>query len=152
MSVGKQLRDSLGTAGDTVVSCLPEQENAVMEPVKAVFQGMCKIPCRGDHCCVPCPEKANLPGMIAAYHASFASRFVMGMTRYITSAGADPLDRSFQARRCVNCGKCGSRRPRRLAITKGLGTAAKRMEPFWSKGVVQILASVRNTKKKERKQ
>jgi predicted aldo/keto reductase-like oxidoreductase len=150
MNSPEQLADNLRTAENAAAGCLSESENAAVEAVKDVFKESYKTPCTGCNYCMPCPKQVNIPGIFAAYNASFANGFITGLTQYLTSTGANTPKKSFTARRCVKCGKCESHCPQHIAVTKELAAATKRMEPFWFGLAVGALNRIQTSNKERR--
>jgi predicted aldo/keto reductase-like oxidoreductase len=146
MNAEEQLRDNLQTAERTAAGSLTPQENSAIEAVKAVFKEAYKIPCTGCNYCMPCPQSVNIPGIFAAYNASYANGFITGMTQYLTGTGANSPEKDYTAHRCVKCGKCERHCPQHIAIIQELTTATRRLEPFWVRAVINILGNRQKSK------
>jgi predicted aldo/keto reductase-like oxidoreductase len=122
-----QMKDNLRSA--ETARPLTGGELAVYAEVIALFNRAHKIYCTGCNYCMPCPRGINIPGCFAAYNASFAQNFTIGMQQFITSTAA--MSKSPHGPRlCVECGNCESHCPQHLPIREGLKQVVKRMEPL----------------------
>jgi predicted aldo/keto reductase-like oxidoreductase len=126
-STAAQMEDNLRSA--ETARPLTGGELEVYAEVIALFNRAHKIYCTGCGYCMPCPQGINIPGCFAAYNASFAQNFVIGMQQFITSTAAMGK-KPHSPRLCVACGKCETHCPQHLPIREGLKQVVKRMEPL----------------------
>jgi predicted aldo/keto reductase-like oxidoreductase len=127
MNTAAQMEDNLRSA-DTA-GALTEEELAVYAEVIALFNRAYKIHCTGCNYCMPCPRGVNIPGCFAAYNASFAQSFAVGMQQFFTSTAA-VSKQPCGPRLCVECGKCESHCPQHLPIRRALKQVAGHLEPL----------------------
>ncbi|AEF85639.1 aldo/keto reductase [Treponema primitia ZAS-2] len=127
MNTTAQMEDNLRSAENA--RPLTDAELAVYTEVIGLFNRAYKIHCTGCNYCMPCPKGINIPGCFAAYNASFAQNFTIGMQQFLTSTAA-VSKKPHSPRLCVECGKCESHCPQHLPIRKALKQVARRMEPL----------------------
>lgn len=114
MSSYEQVEDNLRTFCDCGVY-LSDEEQAVMQRVIEVMDGIATVPCTGCRYCMPCPQGVNIPRVFTCYNnAKFLSR---GDGDY----GAMPED--TRADRCVGCKACEGHCPQQLSIVSLLAEA-----------------------------
>ncbi|MDR1088453.1 MAG: aldo/keto reductase [Coriobacteriales bacterium] len=141
MNAPEQLTDNIKTAEATDLGSLTEEELAVFDKVRAVFEESYKVPCTGCNYCMPCPKNVNIPGCFAAYNASYANDFVTGMTQYLTSTDA-LHSQGMRVSNCVQCGACESKCPQHIRIPTELTEVRKRLEPFWFGAGLKLIGRV----------
>ncbi len=142
MNEMSQLEDNIATANEAFPDMLTVEENKVFEDVIKVIMDTYKVPCTGCNYCMPCPSKVNIPACFAAYNVSYTAGFVTGMANYLTSIGGLTPSVSFSASNCKKCGLCEKKCPQHIPIINSLEKVVSRMEPFWMKFAVKILARV----------
>jgi predicted aldo/keto reductase-like oxidoreductase len=131
-----QLEDNLNSAKDTC--SLTDAQLSVYSEVLDIFKKSYKIQCTGCNYCMPCPKGINIPGCFAAYNASYAQNFVVGMQQFFTST-AMISTKPYSPRLCIECGKCESHCPQHLPIRKTLKQVAARMESLPLRIVLSIV-------------
>jgi len=139
MSNLEQLYDNVETASAAVPGMLTEQESTTLSAAVDVFRSAYKVSCTGCNYCMPCPSGVNIPGCFASYNARVATGLVAGMTRYVTSTGANRPGKGSGPGNCVKCGACEKECPQHIAIMSELDTVKKVMEPFWFRFVIKIV-------------
>ncbi|MDR2089565.1 MAG: aldo/keto reductase [Clostridiales Family XIII bacterium] len=140
MNSAEQLADNLKTAETAAPGMLSEREAAAFAPAVAALREAYRIPCTGCNYCMPCPQGVNIPGCFAAYNASYAMGFVVGMQQYITGTGVSHAERrSAGGRNCVKCGVCEKKCPQHIGIVRALESVTKRMEPFWFNAMIWVI-------------
>jgi predicted aldo/keto reductase-like oxidoreductase len=143
MNSAEQLDDNLRTAEAAAPGMLPAGEIAAFAPAVATLREAYRIACTGCNYCMPCPQGVNIPGCFAAYNASYAMGFVVGMQQYLTCTGANHAERrSGGGRHCVRCGSCEKKCPQHIGIARALEAVTKRMEPFWFNAAIAIVRRV----------
>jgi predicted aldo/keto reductase-like oxidoreductase len=147
MNAPGQLSDNLKTAETATIGTLTDDELAVVEKVKAVFEESYKVPCTGCNYCMPCPNRVNIPGCFAAYNASYANGFVTGMTQYMTSTNVLHSSGGLKSSNCVKCGLCEKKCPQNIKISDELANVKRRLEPFWFSALLGIVRMVLSGKK-----
>ncbi|MDR1322247.1 MAG: aldo/keto reductase [Gracilibacteraceae bacterium] len=131
MNAPEQLADNLNAAEEAAVGVMTDEEFAVIEKVKAIFEESYKVPCTACNYCMPCPQNVNIPGCFAAYNARHANGFITGMAQYLTSTNALHKSSNGSAANCKQCGLCEENCPQNIKISAELVKVRKKMEPFW---------------------
>lgn len=144
MNAPEQLTDNLRAADRAAVSTMSDQELAVIAKVKSIFEENYKVPCTGCNYCMPCPHGVNIPGCFSAYNASYANGFVTGVTQYLTSTNA--MHAPNGAAVCQKCGLCEQKCPQHIQISAELVKVKKRIDPFWIRLPIRLLAKSRSKK------
>jgi predicted aldo/keto reductase-like oxidoreductase len=143
MNGAEQLAENLKTAETAAPGMLSERERAAFAPAVLALREAYRIPCTGCDYCMPCPQGVNIPGCFAAYNATYAMGFVVGMQQYLTGTGANHAERrSAGGRSCVKCGACEKKCPQHIEIPRALETVTKRMEPFWFNAMLAVVRRV----------
>jgi hypothetical protein len=126
----EELEENLRLADEASPGMLGSAEKAAYSGALEFVNRACKIRCTGCNYCMPCPMGVNIPGCFASYNTSYSIGRYVGMSHFMFSTGF-VSDRSSGPGLCVNCGKCETRCPQHLPITKDLVLVRKRMEPLW---------------------
>jgi len=142
MNAADQLTDNLKTAETATPGMLQEKEAAVYRPVIAALREAYKVPCTGCNYCMPCPQGVDIPNCFAAYNTSYAMGYVSGLTLYVTSTGVNNPEKNHSARKCVKCGACEQKCPQHIEVSKSMTAAAKRLEPFWFRGIMWLVRKI----------
>jgi predicted aldo/keto reductase-like oxidoreductase len=72
---------------------------------------------------------------------------VAGLTQYVTSTGAIDDEKKFLASRCKKCGACEKKCPQHIPIIKSLEEVTNRLENFWLKIFLAVMAISRRRRK-----
>jgi predicted aldo/keto reductase-like oxidoreductase len=142
MSSAEQVTDNIAAAADAQPGMLSATEAAVFEPVIASFRATYKVDCTACNYCMPCPQGVNIPGRFAAYNASYTVGFVSALQMYLTTTGLNHAGKNKGGSGCVKCGACEKKCPQHIEIIKSLEDVTRRMEPFWFKPVLWLVAKV----------
>ena len=135
-----QITENVAIAQKAGIGSMSEAELDVVAQVADVFAATYKIPCTGCNYCMPCPVKINIPDSFLAYNASYAISRFTGIQNYATTSGGfSPV---FSVRDCIQCGKCEKECPQNIKIVAQLQTVAKRMEPWWYRGIMAVARRV----------
>lgn len=108
MSAVAQAEDNLATFA--AVSPLTERESAALAAAVAVLKGRGDIPCtRCRYCCGGCPQKLDIPALIAAY----SELCVDGVS---VAGRIRKLPEPKQPSACIGCGECAAVCPQGIDI------------------------------------
>ena len=139
MASPEQVDENARTASGALAGGLTEEEHAVIERVRAVFERASRVPCTGCNYCMPCPQGINIPGCFAAYNASFAHSWFTGVAQYFT-ASAIRSGHPKLATNCVHCGACMRHCPQHIEIPDRLDDVRRRLTPGPVGAALRLLA------------
>jgi predicted aldo/keto reductase-like oxidoreductase len=142
MNSDEQLKENLMVANASEARMFSGKDKAVFEPLRQAIEKSYKVPCTGCNYCMPCPYKVNIPGVFAAYNISYAISYMAGITNYMTSIASLKTGDNFSSRNCVNCGICVKKCPQYIQIPLELSRVSARLEPFWMRIAMKIIARV----------
>lgn len=142
MNDDAQLSENLHLANGSTPDMLTEKEMRIFDDVTEAFRSSYKIPCTGCNYCMPCPKQINIPACFSAYNMSYTVGFLSGLQQYVTSTGASHPSASHAPSTCIKCGKCEGHCPQHIQIRDSLQVVTKRMEPFWFKPAMKLVAKI----------
>jgi len=120
---------------------LTQDELAVYDEVKEIFQKSFKYKCTGCNYCLPCPMGINIPACLTAYNTSYGQGFVRGAILYATTT-AIISKKPNSPRNCNGCGKCEKICPQSIPIREALKKVGKRFESAPLRAVFGIVRKV----------
>jgi hypothetical protein len=112
MSTLQQVEENLETASASGVGRLTAQDLALVEEVRAAYEGLAPIPCTQCEYCLPCPNGVSIPKIFAIYNeATMYEEF--GDARW---AYANQIPAAARADNCIECGECEAACPQNIEI------------------------------------
>lgn len=123
MSTLEQVKDNTQTLLD--FRPLSTEERKVIAKAVAKFNDIPLIPCTGCRYCAPdCPQKINIPGVLAALNDYTKYRNAGGLRMSYSMA----IGQGGKAGDCIGCRSCEEHCPQHLRITQHLRKAAEIFE------------------------
>ena len=123
MSTLEQVKDNTQTLLD--FRPLSAEERKVIAKAVAKFNDIPLIPCTGCRYCAPdCPQKINIPGVLAALNDYTKYRNAGGLRMSYSMA----IGQGGKAGDCIGCRSCEEHCPQHLRITQHLRKAAEIFE------------------------
>ena len=126
MNSMEMVEQNVKTASESLVGCLTESDQELIEKVKAEIKKNVKVGCTGCGYCMPCPRGVDIPGTFRCYNAMYSEGKKSGRRDYLQCT-AFRKDTS-SASQCISCGKCETHCPQHIEIRKELKNAAAELE------------------------
>ena len=126
MNSMEMVEQNVKTASESLVGCLTESDQELIEQVKAEIKKNVKVGCTGCGYCMPCPRGVDIPGTFRCYNAMYSEGKKSGRRDYLQCT-AFRKDTS-SASQCISCGKCETHCPQHIEIRKELKNAAAELE------------------------
>ena len=133
----QQVAENIHLAGEAMPNSLSVEELKIFNKVKAVLVEKTKVPCTACGYCMPCPAGVNIPGCFSIYNEKYLMNDKSAKFRYMRDLGGLSLTPS-NASLCIECGKCESHCPQKIAIRKELKTISREMEGFYYRPMVAL--------------
>lgn len=126
MNSMEMVEQNVKTASESLVGCLTESDQELIEKVKAEIKKNVKVGCTGCGYCMPCPRGVDIPGTFRCYNAMYSE----GKNREeeITCSVLHFEKDTSSASQCISCGKCEKHCPQHIEIRKELKNAAAELE------------------------
>lgn len=110
MSEEKQLEENLMFADNSRIGMVSEEERAMYEKAKEIFDSMALVGCTGCRYCVPCPFGLEIPEIFSFYNMTAAHR------EQEAKAGYEAL--KVKADGCKSCHSCEKECPQMIKISQ----------------------------------
>lgn len=108
MSNIPQIEENLAIADTAQPNMLSNDDLAVLNQAKIIFQTMALVPCTQCSYCMPCPCGLDIPAIYQLYNRSACERDLKTVT-------ADYFSLTTPAAECVQCGICQGLCPQHIA-------------------------------------
>lgn len=113
MSTMPQVVENIECASRSGVGSLTSEELDVIDRVRAVYKGLCPIPCTKCGYCLPCPNGVNIPRNFEVFNkAIMINNLGQGRFRY----NGMPADE--RAEHCEQCHECEEKCPQQIVISQ----------------------------------
>ena len=126
MNSMEMVEQNVKTASESLVGCLTQSDQELIEKVKDEIKKNVKVGCTGCGYCMPCPKGVDIPGTFRCYNAMYSEGKKSGRRDYLQCT-AFRKDTS-SASQCISCGKCETHCPQHIEIRKELKNAAAELE------------------------
>lgn len=116
MGTMSEVQENIRTLNDALPNSLSDEEMALVDQVKQIYNNRIKVKCTDCRYCLPCPQGVNIPRIFSIYnHASVYNTFEDGRRQYsrLIQDGTD-------AGQCIECENCESLCPQNLTIIEYL--------------------------------
>ncbi|TCL67395.1 hypothetical protein EDC14_101484 [Hydrogenispora ethanolica] len=123
MSTMDQVKENVALADRAAVHSLSPEELALVDEVRARYQGITAIPCTNCKYCMPCPQNVDIPANFANYNDGIAyakpeaSRGQYGWWK-VAHEVHGIMEHDIRAVRCVQCGACETKCPQKIPISQ----------------------------------
>lgn len=114
MSNMEQTEDNLSTFIDFVP--LSDKEKATINEIVTILNSRVQNGCTGCRYCMPCPAGVNIPGNFKAWN----NYHMYQNYNVVKWSWETDMGEAQQAKNCIQCGKCETHCPQRLAIREDL--------------------------------
>lgn len=127
----EMVSENVRIASEVEINEFTDEDNALIESVKAEIAKTIKVPCTGCAYCMPCPKGIDIPGTFSCYNSMYSESKWEGRQDYIkiSAFNKDKRDASV----CVECGKCESHCPQAIKIRQELKNAHRELRPWYLK-------------------
>ena len=127
MNSEEMVAENLRIASEVSVGEFTEDDNALIDAVRAAIQQNMRVGCTGCGYCLPCPKHVDIPG---AFHALNLMAMEKQSARWGYLQSTVMRHVTTSASQCVGCGKCEQHCPQHLPIREKLKEAASELETF----------------------
>lgn len=114
MSNMEQVEDNLNTF--IGFNPLSEKESATIDKIVTILNSRVQNGCTGCRYCMPCPAGVNIPGCFKAWN----NYHMYQNYNVVKWSWEIDMGEKQQAKNCIQCGKCETHCPQRLAIREDL--------------------------------
>ena len=137
MNSMEMVEDNIKTASEVRVGEIGRDEEALLQSVVRKINARMKVGCTGCGYCMPCPQNVDIPGTFASYNRRYSEGWKSAMSEHIMCTAI--RNTSSAASNCIECGKCESHCPQKIAIRKELKNARKVLEGLPYKVVTKVV-------------
>jgi len=137
MNSEEMVLENVRIASEVKVDEFTEDDNALIDSIKAEINKAIKVPCTGCNYCMPCPSHVDIPGTFSCYNAMYSESKRAGREDYMRITAFNKTRRDASA--CVECGKCEKHCPQTIKIRQELKNAQKALVPWYMKIVFSLM-------------
>ena len=127
MNSMKMVEENCRCASEARAGEFTEQDNALIEAVKAEIRRSVKIGCTGCNYCMPCPKGVDIPATFRCWNRMYTEKRSSARAEFIQTVGF--RRKSALPAQCVKCGKCEKHCPQNLPIRQALVEANRDLLP-----------------------
>ena len=137
MNSEEMVRENIRIASEVKVNEFTDEDNALIESIKAEIAKTIKVPCTGCNYCMPCPNHVDIPGTFSCYNAMYSESKFSGRRDYFQIVSFNKTRRD--ADQCIECGKCEKHCPQAIKIRQELKNASKALSPWYIKAAMAVI-------------
>lgn len=126
MNSMEMIEENIKTAEKGKAGHFGEEDDALVEAVKAEIQKTVKVGCTGCGYCMPCPRGVDIPVTFRCYNEMYSETKSGARKEYLQCTAFRQNQSS--ASLCIECGKCESHCPQQIEIRKELKNAVRELE------------------------
>jgi Predicted oxidoreductases of the aldo/keto reductase family len=109
----EQLKDNLRIFEHSAANVMTEEDQKLIEAIRAIFEAKKSIGCTGCQYCLPCPQNVSIPAIFKLYNSyQLVKPHVIDRIMYQNSL----VPAGIGADQCVSCGICMQHCPQELKI------------------------------------
>lgn len=126
MNSMEMIEENIKTAKKGIPGHFSDEDEALVEQVKAEIQKTVKVGCTGCGYCMPCPKGVDIPVTFRCYNEMYSESKSGARKEYLqcTAFRKNPSSASL----CVGCGSCEKHCPQQIEIRKELKRAVRELE------------------------
>ena len=145
----EMLQENVRIAGEAAVGSFTEEDDQLVEEIKACIREKEKVGCTGCRYCMPCPAGVDIPAVFHYYNQMYLSTKREG--RFEFARNVCLQIEPGVATRCVGCGKCEKHCPQGISIREKLKEADRALRPPAYKLGIEIARRIMKRRKMQRK-
>ncbi len=126
MSTMEQVVENVRAAGEALPNSLTDQELAVIEQVRRVYEERTSVPCTGCRYCMPCPAGIDIPGALSSLNDASLYGDVAGEARTYTIN--IEMGGTAKASECTECGQCVDACPQGIDVPAAMAECVRLFE------------------------
>ncbi len=137
MNSMEMVMENVKTADKAVVGHFSQEDEELVEQVKAEIKKTIKVGCTGCGYCMPCPMGVDIPVTFRCYNEIYSETKFGARKEYLQCTAFRQNQSS--ASLCKGCGKCEQHCPQHIEIRKELKNAVRELEPVPFKAARKII-------------
>jgi predicted aldo/keto reductase-like oxidoreductase len=133
MNSMEMIDQNIKAASDSEANAFTDADFDLFKRVRKILDDKIKVPCTGCNYCMPCPKGVDIPTCFSCYNDREIEGKISAFSKYIMQTSI--RSETHNASLCVQCGKCESHCPQKIAIRDELAKVSKTMEGFYYKPI-----------------
>ncbi len=146
----EHIKENIRVANETEIGCMSDDEIAVIDEVKKVYNELMKVPCTGCDYCMPCPFGVDISGTFSNYNSKYFFNSSIPRMQYLNSSIGLLSGIKSGADLCTSCMKCVKHCPQHIEIPQKLSEAHKDLDSLPLRLVLTLVSKFLNRGSKKR--